>query len=53
MLLCNIPFFTFKLKNGFATNFVWIFLGWTPTKFIEIRVLPLFSVEFLVILCNF
>ena len=26
----------------FASNFVWMFLGLTPTKFVIIRVLPLF-----------
>ena len=38
---------------GFASNFVWMFLGWTPTKFIKIGVLPLFFMELWVILCNF
>ena len=39
--------------HGFASNFVWMFLGWTPTKFVKIGVLPLFFMELWVILCNF
>ena len=42
-----------KLLHGFASNFVWMFLGWTPTKFVKIGVLPLFFIELWVILCNF
>ena len=38
--------------HGFASNFVWMFLGWTPTKFVKIRVLPLFSMELRIILYN-
>ena len=38
--------------HGFASNFVWMFLGWTPTKFVKIGVLPLFFMELWVILCN-
>ena len=55
MSLCNIPFFISSLKplHGFASNFVWMFLGWTPTKFVKIGVLPLFFMELWVILCNF
>ena len=55
MSLCNIPFFISSLEplHGFASNFVWMFLGWTPTKFVKIGVLPLFSMELWVILCNF
>ena len=36
MSLCNIPFFISSLEplHGFASNFVWMFLGWTPTKFV-------------------
>ena len=54
MSLCNIPFWTSFLKplHGFDSNFVWMFLGLTPTKFVKIRVLPLFSMELWVILCN-
>ena len=38
---CNIPFLTYALKpmHRFAPNFVWMFLGRTPTKFVKIRVL--------------
>ena len=55
MSLCDIPFFISSLEtlHGFASNFVWMFLGWTPTKFVKIGVLPLFFMEFWVILCNF
>ena len=55
MSLCNIPFLTSFLEalHGFDSNFLWMFLGWTPTKFVKIRVLPLFSMELWVILCNF
>ena len=42
-----------KPLHGFASNFVWMFLGWTPTKFVKIGVLPLFFMELWVILCNF
>ena len=38
MSLCNIPLLTSSLEplHGFASNLVWMFLGWTPTKFIKI-----------------
>ena len=54
MSLCNIPFLTSFLEplHDFDSNFVWMFLGWTPTKFVKTRVLPLFSMELWVILCN-
>ena len=53
--LCNIPFLTSFLEplHGFASNFVWMFLWWTPTKFLKIGVLPIFFMELWVILCNF
>ena len=44
---------SFKPLHGFASNFVWMFFGWTPTEFVKIRVLPLFLMELWVILCNF
>ena len=55
MSLCNIPYVTsaLKLKHRFASNFVWMFLGWTPTQFAESRVLSLFKMELLLILCTF
>ena len=31
-----------ELLHGFASNFVWMFLGWTPTKFVKIGVLFIF-----------
>ena len=42
-----VNFFTFSIcslnpLHGFASNFVWLFLGWTPTKFVKIGSLPLF-----------
>ena len=54
MPLCNIPFLTslkpiyFKFCVDVSSR-----LGWTPTKFVEIGVLPLFKMELLVILCIF
>ena len=55
MSLCNIPLLTSSLEplQGFASNFVWMFLEWTPTKLLKIGVLPLFFMELLVILCFF
>ena len=51
MSLCNIPFLTsLELLHGFASNFVWMSLGWTPTKFVNIGVLHPFSRELWVIL---
>ena len=49
--LCNIS--SLELLYRFASNFVWMFLGWTPTKFVKSGVLPLFFMELWVILCNF
>ena len=51
----NFLVFSTSLKplHGFASNFVWMFLGWTPTKFVKIGVLPLFFMELWVILYNF
>ena len=47
MSLCNIPLLTSSIESlhGFASNFVWMFLGWIPTKFVKIGVLPLFFME--------
>ena len=55
MSQCNIPFLTstLELLLRFASNNVWMFLGWTPTKFVKIVVLPVFFMELWVILCNF
>ena len=51
----NIPCLTSSLEplQGFASNFVWMFLGWTPTKFVKNGGLPLFFMKLWVILCNF
>ena len=50
---CNILFLTsLELLNGFASNFVLMFLRWAPTMIIKIGVLPLFFMELWVILCN-
>ena len=47
MSLCNIPFLTsLKPNYRFASKFVWMFLGWTPTKFVKIWVLPLYAMGF-------
>ena len=55
MSLCNIPLLTSSLEPlyGFDSNFVWIVVGWTPTKLVKIGVLLLFFMELWVILCNF
>ena len=55
MSLCNIPLLTSSLEtlHGFASNFVWMFLEWTQTKFVKNGVLSLFFIELWVILCNF
>ena len=54
MSLCNIPFLTsLKPLHGLASNFVWMLLGWAPTKSVKIWVLPIFFMELWVILCNF
>ena len=51
-----LNFFTFltshKPLHGFASNVVWMCLWWTPTKFVKIRVLPLFFMELWVICAN-
>ena len=49
MSLCNTPLSTSSLKpmHGFALNFLWMSLGWTPTNSIKIGVLPLFFYEIL------
>ena len=45
MSLCNIPLMTSPLGplHGFASNFVWMFLGLTPTQFVKIGMPSLFS----------
>ena len=57
VVVVGMNFFSFmtslKPLHRFASNFVWMFLGWTPTKFVKIGVLPLFFMELWVILCNF
>ena len=57
VVVVGVNFFSFstslKPLHGFASNFVWMFLGWTPTKFVKTGVLPLFFMELWVILCNF
>ena len=44
---CDITFLTSSLQPiyGFISHFVWMFHVWTPTKFVEIGVLPLFLME--------
>ena len=39
--------------HGFASNFVWMFLRWTPTQFVKIGCYPYFSWNNGIILCNF
>ena len=58
VVVVGVNFFSFststlKQLHGFSSNFEWMLLGWTPTKFVKIRVLPLFFIELWVILCNF
>ena len=55
MSLCNNLLLTSSLEllHGFASNFVWMFHGWTPTTFVRIGVLPLFFMELWAILLNF
>ena len=58
VVVVGVNFFSFltsslKPLHGFDSHFVWMFLGWTPTKFVKIGVLPLFVMELWVILCNF
>ena len=57
VVVVGVNFFSFsatlKPLHGFASNFVWMFLGWTPTKFVKIGVLLPLSMELWVILCNF
>ena len=53
-----VNFFSFSTSSleslhGFASNFVWMFLGWTLIKFIKTEVLSVFSMELWVILCQF
>ena len=57
VVVFGVNFFGFstsslKPLHGFASNFVWMLLGWTPTKFVKSGVLPLFFMELWVILCN-
>ena len=55
MSLCNIPSLTSPLEplHVFASNFVWMFLGWTPDKFVKVGMLLLFIMKLWVSLCNF
>ena len=58
VVVVGVNFFSFstsslKPLHGFASNFVWMFLGWIPTKFLKIGVLSPFFMELWVILCNF
>ena len=54
MSLWIITLLTSLLKpmHKFASICVWLFFGWTPTKFVIIEVLPLFFRELWVILAN-
>ena len=42
-----------KRLHSFVSDFVWMILGLTPTKFVKFGVLPQFSIELQVNLCNF
>ena len=39
-----------KPKHGLTSNYVWVFLMCSPTKFVKMKVLPLFLIELWVIL---
>ena len=42
-ILCNITFSTsLKTLHLFPSNYVWMFLGWMPTKYVIIGVPPHF-----------
>ena len=45
VVVVGVNFFSFstslKPLHGFALNFMWMFLGWTPTKFVKIAT-PIF-----------
>ena len=50
IVVIGVNFFGFLTSSleplhGFASNFVWMFLGWISTKFVKIGVLPLFFME--------
>ena len=50
----GVNFFSFSTSSLKPLHrFVCMFLGWTPTKFVKIRVLPLFFMELWAILCKF
>ena len=49
VVLVLFTYSTSLKPQGFALDFVWMFLGWTPTKFVKFRVLSLFFME----LCQF
>ena len=55
MSLCNIPLLNSSIEplHGFASIYVWMFLGWTPTKFVKSGCYPYFSWNNGIILCNF
>ena len=58
VVVVSVNFFSFstsslKPLHGFTSNFVWMFLEWTFTKVVKIRVLPQFFMELWIILCNF
>ena len=54
MSLCNIPLLTsLEQLHGFASNFVWMFLGWTPTKMLKSGYYPYFSWSNGINVCNF
>ena len=56
VVVVGVTFFGFSTflepLHGFASNLESMLLGWTPTKFVKIWVLPLFVIELWVILCN-
>ena len=46
MSICKITFLTsLKPKHGSASNSVWMFLWYTPTKLVKFRLLPPYKME--------
>ena len=45
VVIFSLNFFSFSTSSNYASKFVWMFLGRTPTQFVKIGVLPLFFME--------
>ena len=53
VVVVGVNFFSFSTSLKPLHRFVCMFLGWTPTKFVKIRVLHQFFMELWAILCKF